>query len=110
MLGVVFLIIILMTFCTSNCDKSILFFLNKRSLVLQGEVQSRAVDEYRIFINESEQVIGTENEPIYTLKKPINAQPLSTNAADCLSIVSTFWASFGSCGDWLFKPNKWRKL
>lgn len=37
MLVVVFLIIILMTFCISNCDKSILFFLNKWTIVLQGD-------------------------------------------------------------------------
>lgn len=71
-LVVVFLIIILMTFCTSNCDKSILFLKNKWTLVLQGDVQSWAVDEYCSFINESEQITKTENEPIYTLKKPIN--------------------------------------
>lgn len=48
------------------------FFLNKWTIVLQGDVQSSAVDEYCSFINENEQITKTENEPIYTLKKPIN--------------------------------------
>lgn len=34
--------------------------------------ESSAVDEYCSFINENEQITKTENEPIYTLKKPIN--------------------------------------
>lgn len=68
-----FLIIILMTFCISNRDKSILFFKNKRTIVLQGDVWCRAVDEYCSFINENEQIRKTKNGPIYTLlKKPIN--------------------------------------
>lgn len=73
MLVVVFLIIILMTFCISNHDKSILFFffLKQMDCVYKQDVWGRA-DDYCSSINENEQITKTENGPIYSTFKKAN--------------------------------------